>query len=52
MAEHSHTQLQRELFNSTDVIEVQTVEPLLFLQYKKQHYIMPVLRNTPPLRTA
>lgn len=52
MAEHSHTQLQRELFNSTVVIEAQTVEPVLFLQYKRQYYIMPELRNTPPLRTA
>lgn len=48
----SHTQLQSELFNCIDIIEVQTLMPVFFPKWKKEHYIMPILRNTPSLRTT
>lgn len=42
----------RVLFNCIDVIEVQMVMPVFLQDYKRQHYIMPILRNTPSLRTT
>lgn len=48
----SHTQLHSELFNCTDISEAQTAMPVFFLKWKKEHYIMPILRNTPSLRTT
>lgn len=48
----SHTQLQSELFNCTHIFEAQTATPVFFLKWKKEHYIMPILRNTPSLRTT